>query len=83
MKTDKVKGLKIWTEKVGSNYIIKCETVKGDNIVFPHSISRISEIFKEVVEILSTVSWEGVDTSNISEEHLKAYKEARFLTSKI
>lgn len=83
MKTDKIKGLRIWTEKVASNYYIKRETSKGDAIVFPHAILKISEVFNKVVEILSKVSWEGVEVSNISEEHLKVYKQARFETSKI
>jgi len=83
MKTDKVKGLKIWTDTVGTTTYIKCETDKGDQIIFPHAIKPVREIFAKVVEIMSEISWENVDVSNISDEHLKVYKKARFETSKI
>jgi len=83
MKTDKIKGLKIYTETVKSTTYIKCETEKGDTIVFPHAIKPVREVFAKVVEIMSEISWENVDVSNISEEHYKVYQKARFETSKI
>jgi len=83
MKTDKVKGLRLYTETVGTVTYIKCETDKGDTIVFPHAIKPVREIFAKVVEIMSEISWEDVDVSNISEEHYKVYKKARFETSKV
>lgn len=83
MKTDKIKGLKIWTDTIGTTTYIKCETTKGDAIIFPHAIKPIREIFKKVVDIMSEISWENVDVSNISEEHYKIYTRARFETSKL
>lgn len=82
MKTDKVKGLKIWTEKVGSNYYIKCETVGGKELPFPHAMDKIGDMFKKVVDILSRTSWENID-NEVTKEQLRAYKQARFETSKI
>lgn len=83
MKTDKVKGLKLYTETVGTTTYIKCETEKGDTIIFPHAIKPVREVFAKVVEIMSRVNWEGVDISKPSAEHEKAYREARFETSKV
>jgi hypothetical protein len=83
MKTDKIKGLRIYTETIGTLTYIKCETEKGDTIAFPHTIKPVREVFAKVVEIMSEISWDGVDTSNISEEHYQVYKKARFETSKI
>lgn len=82
MKTDKVKGLKIWTEKVGSNYYIKCETDGGKELLFPHGMDKIGDMFKKVVDILLKASWENVDNEPNSEQ-LRVYQEARFETSKI
>lgn len=83
MKTDKIKGLKIWTDTVGTTTYIKCETDKGETIVFPHAIKPVREVFKKVVDIMAEISWEGVDVSNISQTHYQVYKKARFETSKL
>jgi len=83
MKTDKIKGLRLYTETIGTTTYIKCKTERGDTIIFPHAIKPVREIFAKVVDIMSEISWENVDVSNISEEHWKVYKKARFETSKI
>lgn len=83
MKTDKVKGLKIWTDTLSNTTYIKCETDNGDQIIFPHAIKPVREVFNKVVAIMSEVDWSGVDISNVSEKQFEAYKKARFETSKI
>ena len=83
MKTDKVKGLKIWTDKVGSNYYIKCETDTGFTLDFPYAIEKITDVFKNVVEILSQTNWEGVRPDTLTEIHIETYKKSRYETSKI
>lgn len=83
MKTDKIKGLNLYTEKVGSLTYLRCELNSGEKINFPHSISPIREIFGKVVEIMSEISWEGVNKHNVTKEHWEVANRASYEMSKI
>ena len=83
MKSDKINGLKIWTEKEKQGYQIKCKTNTGFDLEFPFSIEKITCTFNKVVEILSEVDWENMKPDSLTEKHIETYKKARYETSKI
>jgi len=83
MKTDKIKGLNLYTEKVGSLTYLRCELDSGEKINFPHSISPIREIFGKVVDIMSEVSWEGVTKETVTKKHWEVANKASREMSKV